>query len=253
MKLRLTFIAAVLFTAPVFSQSVDEIINGYLEITNTDWNKLESMKMEGSIAFGEMSVPFVVYAKKPNKIKVEADFQGQQLVPQAYDGTTAWRFVPFQGDQSPQKLTEEETKQTQEDAQFEPRYVNYKEKGHVITLDGTEEVDGVECYKLKLEANKNNDKDSYVEFYFFDTEENVLIMQRSYIKTGPMTGQAVETFFSDYQETDSGVIMPYYQEQRMNEQVGQKFTVTKISMNEEIEDDVFAFPATEEATEGNNE
>ena len=249
MRLKLLFTAFCALAVTVASaQSVDEIIANYFENTGgvDNWKKLETIKMVGTVPSPQGDFPFIMYSAKPNKFKVEIDFQGVVMIPQAYDGTTAWRLMPFTGETNAVKFTDEETKEFADQAEFEPLYMNYKEKGHEISLDGTEEVDGVECFKLVVNRNKNNEKDQSVEYHFFDTENFVPIMTRTTAKTGPAKGMETETYLSDYQETDAGVIMPFYMESRTGDFPAQKIITKTITFNEKFEDSVFAFPEKSE-------
>lgn len=235
---------AMLVGAPAVAQDVDEIIATYFENTGglDAWNKLETIKMTGVSPSPQGDFPFTVYNKKPNKTKIEVDVQGKKLIPQAYDGEVAWALNPFAGGTTAQKLPEEQAKLMAENAEFEPVYIDYAQKGHEITLEGTEEIDGVACYKLKIVHNKNNDKDERTEFHFFDTENFVPIMIRSTIQMGPAKGTSSETFLSEYQEVEGGVIMPHSIETRVNGQVAQQISFKEVIINSEIDDSVFAFP-----------
>ena len=142
-------------------------------------------------------------------------------------------------------MTDEETKELAEEAIFESEYIDYKKKGHEITLEGKEVIDGVDCYKLKVHKNVGNDMEESVEYHFFDTENFVPIMIRTTIKVGPGKGGTAEEYLSDYQETEYGIIMPYYFETKMEGQVVNQIVVEKVDINVDIEDSIFEMPAAE--------
>ena len=85
-----------------------------------------------------------------------------------------------------------------------------KRKGSEIELAGTEEVDGTETYKVKMAKKRWRCSLST----FFETENYVPIMTRSLMESGPMKGQSIETFMSDYQEVD-GLMVAFTTEQKM--------------------------------------
>jgi outer membrane lipoprotein-sorting protein len=227
--------------------TVDEILANYFENTGGKalWEQMKTMKMTGSVPSPQGDFPFVVFSKSPNKMKVEVDIQGMQMIPQCYDGEVAWSINPFAGGKAATKMAGEDAKETAEQAIFEPEYFNYAKKGHAITLEGEEIVDGVECYKLKVHKYKDNPEKEAVEFHFFDKENFVPIMVRSTIGFGEMKGTVTEDYFSDYQETEYGVIMPYYLETKMEGQVMNKIVVERIEINIEVEDDIFEMPEAE--------
>jgi len=249
MKSLATLAIAVFMTA--FSAqaiTVDEILNNYFENTGglALWEKMETMKMTGSVPSPQGDFPFVVFSKSPNKMKVEVDIQGMQMIPQCYDGEVAWSINPFGGaGKAATKMANEDAKETAEQAIFEPEYFNYAKKGHAITLEGEEVIDGVDCYKLKVHKYTEDPEKESVEYHFFDKENFVPIMTRSTIKTGEMKGTVTEDYYSDYQETEYGVIMPYYLETKMEGQVMNKIVVEQIEINITIEDEVFEMPASE--------
>jgi outer membrane lipoprotein-sorting protein len=122
----------------------------------------------------------------------------------------------------------------------EDSFIDYRKKGHAVTLEGKEEIEGVQCYKIKLEKNKNNDKEDVTEIFYFDSENYVPIMRKSFGRSGPQKGMEMQSYLSDYQEV-SGLMVPFAIEQRI---AGQSFKVaiSKITINENIDDSVFAFP-----------
>jgi outer membrane lipoprotein-sorting protein len=242
--IRKLFLAAVIMSAACVSnaQTADEILAKYFEVTGgiDKWKALKSLKMEGKVATPQGDLPLTILKKIPNKSKVTINFQGKEFIPAAYDGETAWVLNPFAGGTSAVKLDAETTKELS-DEQFEESFIDYKKKGHVVTLEGKEEIDGVQCFKIKLEKNKNNDKDDATEVYYFDTENYVPIMTKRFIKVGPSKGTEIQTFLSDYQEVE-GLMLPFSVENKANGQSMEKFAITKISINENIDDSVFAFP-----------
>jgi outer membrane lipoprotein-sorting protein len=221
--------------------SVDEILATYFENTGglEAWKKLNSMKMTGNMSMQGMDFPGTIYQKRPNMQRVEVNVQGKELI-QAYDGQTAWWINPFMGSEDPQPMPAEMAEEMTKD-QFEDDFIDYAKKGHTVEYVGTEEVEGADCYVLKL-TKANGD----VEQHFFDMEYMVPIMQRTTVSEGPMKGQASDTFLSDYQEVD-GLMVPYFLETKIAGQSIQKITITSIELNNEVEDTMFSMPAKETA------
>ncbi|MCB0638796.1 MAG: hypothetical protein KDC54_19340 [Lewinella sp.] len=223
--------------------SVDEILDQYFENIGgkAQWEALNSMKMTGKMFGQGMEFPGVLCMQRPNLQRLEIDIQGKQLV-QAYDGETAWWINPFMGGEEaqpmPAEMAEEVTKE-----EFEDDFLNYKEKGHTVEYVGTEEVEGAECYVLKLTKASGD-----VEYHLFDTEYMIPIVQRTPIEEGPMKGQMAETSMSDYQEVD-GLMMPYYIATKVNGQVVQAITIETIELNPDFESSVFAYPKADEGNE----
>jgi outer membrane lipoprotein-sorting protein len=232
MKMRhkiLMFIALFLSVSSLLAQDTDEITGSV-----DNWKNLNSMKIIAVMSQGEMELTMTMYQKRENLQRAEINFQGKTIVT-AYDGETAWMINPMTGSEAPQKLPPEMVEEMN-DQKFESDLLNYKEKGHSVELEGTEEIEGTETYKLKL-TKKNGD----VEYYFFDTEYFVPIMQRKIVKAGPGKGMEAETYISDYQEVGE-FMMPFYIDVRINGQSSQKITFEEYALNEEMDDSLFTMP-----------
>lgn len=222
--------------------TVDEILAKYF--TNTGgldkWKAQKSCTMVGKALYGPgQEFPMTIYTKAPNKQKTVINIQGTELIVNAYDGTDAWMLNPLQGGKDPVKLDDEQAKDVK-DEEFEDDFIDYKKKGHEVTLEGTEEIDGVKCYKIKLVKNKNNPKEDITEIHYFDSENFVPIMQSSYIRSGPQKGTEVKNYLSDYQEV-GGLMFPFSMEQKVGAQ-SFKITIEKITINDITDDSIFAFP-----------
>ena len=226
-------------TVVSYAQTADEIVQNYLENIGGEeaWKSFNSMRVTGTAIQTGVEYPFTVISMRPNYQKVVADVMGKEFI-EAYDGTVAWGLNPFAGDTEAQKKTEEESKVAATQS-FESDFINYEEKGYTLTLEGKEEVDGVECHKLKLVKEEGRE-----EYHFFDPENFVPIMSRTYIQTGQMKGQAIDTYFSDYQEVEgAGVYIAFNMKQTFNGQTVMEMVNKTVEFNpEDITSDSFAFP-----------
>ena len=240
MKKLFLFLFMGVFFATAIAQDVDDILAKYYEsIGGVEvWKDLNSMKMTGTSSMQGMEFPIAVYSKRPNLEKVEIEVQGMQIV-QAFDGTVAWHINPFQGDT---EATKGDVDMTNEAAKkrFEPDLIDYKAKGHMVELLGDDEIEGAEVYKLKLTK-----KDGDEVIYFFEKENHVPIMERAFANAGPMKGQAVETYLSDYEEVE-GLVLPTTFDSKVNGKTILQFTMKEIELNAEITEEVFMFPGEEE-------
>ena len=239
----LTIIALFFAVSFLHAQDVDEIITNYFENTGSieNWKNLKSMKVTAVMNQGEMQMDVTIYQKRENFQRTEIQFQGKTII-QAYDGETGWMINPLTGSEAPQKLPPDMVEEIK-DQKFESELIDYEEKGHSVELEGTEEIEGTETYKLKLTKKNGN-----VEYYFFDTEYYVPIMQRKVVKFGPAKGQETETYISDYQEVGE-FMMPFFIDARINGQSVQKITFKEYSLNEEMDDSMFIMPEASDSSE----
>lgn len=127
---------------------------------------------------------------------------------------------------------------------FPDPFLNYQAKGYTAELLGTEEIDGAECYKIKLTKKPlivDGQEVDNVSFYYFDMDNFVPIAVQSEIKAGPAKGQMSEVKMSDYQEV-SGYYFPFSMIQGLKGQEGQAITFDQIEVNPQVDEAEFVFP-----------
>ncbi|MBP7821287.1 MAG: hypothetical protein KA010_00095 [Saprospiraceae bacterium] len=220
------------------AQSADEILAKYYKVCGSPeiWKTYKTMKMEGTASTQGISLNGTVLTMRPNKQKVEFDFQGMKII-EAYDGKNAWSINPFMGATTAQLSdslkANEMAKQT-----FEDELIGYKDKGHKVSYEGEDEVEGAKVYKIKLTKKSGEDV-----FYFIDKENNVPILIKSFVNTGADKGGIIENYLSDYQEIDKGVMMAHATKIVSNGATVLEMTITKVEMNpSDVSDATFQMP-----------
>jgi hypothetical protein len=193
-------------------------------------------KLELTGDFGlELAVSQTV--TRGGKVRQEASIQGLTQV-QAWDGHEGWQIQPFGGRKDPEKLSADDAKGLEDDADIDGPLVDYKAKGHKVEYLGTEDVDGTEAYKLKVTLKSGDEKVFYFDpDYFLE----IRITTRRMIRG---TEQEFETDLGNYEQV-GGVYMAFSQETgAKGAPKSQKVTVDKIEINVPVNDAIFAFPAT---------
>ena len=169
-------------------------------------------------------------------IKVIIEVQGSEIV-QAYDGKTVWLVNPMTGSAEPVDLTGPEADGLIESGDMDGQLWNYKEKGHQLELDGTDDVDGTETFVLKLTKKNGN-----IDYYYLEQESYLIIKIKS--KT-IMNGSEIEAegLLSNYQEVE-GYIMPFTTEQRVGGQTAMTIMIEEVKVNVELDDAMFSKPGS---------
>ena len=244
MKKLLTFLFLSLLTVSVKSQTAEGIVEKYLESIGgaNKWKLLKTAKLTGTVPTPQGDFTFEMFRKAPNKFIISLDVMGQKFVPQAYDGEVAWTLNPFMGDPTPQKLPEDQMKSVKQEADFEDPFIDFAKKGNEVVFEGTTDVDGVNCYQVKLTKNKGNAEEELVMNYFFDSETYLPILVKQTPSAGQMAGQEMNVYYSDYQDAGDGLLMPYTIDTKVGGQSVQAVKFTKIELNGEIADEVFKYP-----------
>ena len=242
MKLRsillLSTFCLIFISGGIQAQTADQVLKQHIKKSGSKkYKKVETIKMIGELPTPQGSFPITIYSKKPDKNKVELDIPGMGvMIPSAYDGETAWMVNPMMGATSPQKFPDEAAGYIADQAQFEPLYINYGKKGYTITLDGTEDVNGKSCFKLKVEKSAPDGSAQSAQYHYFDSETYMLVK----VNARGADGNVADTFFSDFRRTDFGVMMPYAME--ISSPMGmQPIEFTEIIGNEPIDDKEFAY------------
>ena len=238
--LGILFLLAV--AVPTQAQTVDEIIDNYIENTGgaDAWNSLKSMKMVASANAQGMEIPVEILSTKDGKQMIKINFQGQEIVQLAYDGETMWttNFMTMQAEKSDAEATENMKRRSE--GEFPMAFLDYKKKGFTAELMGSETKEGTDTFKVKLTQTPtmvDGAEVPNVTFYYFEKENFVPIATETEITEGPAKGQMSTSTMSDYQEVD-GLYFPF----DMGMQ-GQTITIKEIVINPEIDNAVFAFPA----------
>ncbi|MBN2215701.1 MAG: outer membrane lipoprotein-sorting protein [Bacteroidales bacterium] len=243
MKKLITFFVWISIAfATISAQNIDEIILKYHESMGglEKLKALNSLKLTGKMPTPMGELLMVIYKKSPDMTRTEVDFQGQKMV-QAYDGETAWMINPMMGSIEPQKLEGEMARSIIDQAVFEDPFINYEGKGHEVTLDGEENLDGIECYKVRLVMNKNNEDDDLTQVYYLDKEYFLPVMVRSWANN-----TEIETYMSDYQEVGNGLTMAFNMEIKAAGQPGQIVLIDSVEVNVEMDDELFSFPVADQ-------
>jgi outer membrane lipoprotein-sorting protein len=237
LKLLFPFLILFCFISSVRSQTVDDIINNYIAAVGgmDKLNSVQTLKVTGKFSGGGMDIPFVETIKKPY-IRTDITMQGLTMIT-AYDGTDGWMLNPFQGSKIPEKTTAEQTKQMKDQADFEGKLVNYKEKGSTVELMGKEDMEGSDAYKIKL-----TDKDGEITYYYIDVASN-LIMKETSKRTIKEKEIEFDTYYSDYKPVE-GILIPFSMQVKSNggRMENQKIVIDSVEINVPVDDSIFKMP-----------
>jgi outer membrane lipoprotein-sorting protein len=245
MRKRMAVVAALaaFLSLPAAAQTADQVIaksvaaRGGLEKIKA----IQSVRMAGRVTVGPgIEAPFTLEIKRPMQMRLDIVVQGITATVQAFDGKSGWQLVPFGGQKSAQPLTADELKDAEESADLDGPLVDYKAKGHSVELVGKEDVEGANCYKLKVTL-KNGD----VVYDYIDTDSNLEIKQESK-RTINGTERETEETIGDYKDVN-GVLFPFAIEAGIKgSPQRQKIIVEKVDLNVPLDGNRFAMPAPTE-------
>ena len=231
------------------SQDVNEIIDNYLEITGGTeaYQKIEGYKIYASANQQGLEIPIEIVQLKKGRTSLKLSLQGQEIKQGVFDGEVLWStgfpdFKPVKSDEEDVINLKNELKE------FPDPFFTYEDLGYTIELDGTEDFEGTEVNIIKLTKTPiliDGEEFPNIDYWLFDSEENIPLAVRSEILEGPAKGLIEEQRFSDYQEVE-GVYYPFSITFGVKDQPGgQTFIVEKMEINPEIDESEFEFPEDE--------
>jgi outer membrane lipoprotein-sorting protein len=236
-KILILLAAAILLPISAHAQTLDEVVARWVQARG-GMAKLKSVQTERitlKLHAGSFEATIVQIQKRPDKARQEFILQGMAQV-EAYDGKSGWQLNPFEGRREAELMSEDDMKGIVEEADIDGPLVDYAQKGHEAELLGHEDVEGSDCYKIKLTL-KNGD----IRTLYLDTDSMMEIKEewQTYIRGAIREG---ESYYGDYEKVD-GVYVPFAIE---NGQKGDpdrsKLTVEKVEFNVPIDDAIFVMP-----------
>ena len=228
------------------AQTAEEIIEKYLQNLGglEKLNSINSLEMKAKVDYGGMTIPVDMIILRDGRTVTKINFQGQEMIQGAFDGTTSWgtNFMTMKPEKNDAETTENVKRTAGTD--FMTPMLDYKTKGYSLEMLPNETIEGVECFKLKVTKKPQmvEGKDvPNIEFYYFDKENYVPIVVEAEIPSGQMKGQISQTVFSDYQEVD-GVYFAFSMTQKIKDGQGQTIVFDSIELNKKYDDSIFKFP-----------
>ncbi|MBS1903761.1 MAG: hypothetical protein JSS75_08670 [Bacteroidetes bacterium] len=235
-SLLFAFALVLIGMSSVFAQSADEVVDKYLAaIGGKDaWHNLHSIRMVGEVNANGTKIPMtltVVHKKAMRQDMTVMGMSGINIV----TANGGWVYMPFAGQKEPEAQTPDAVKMQQDQLDIQGQLLDYKQKGETCEYIGKEDVDGTECYKLKLTKTNGT-----VSSLFIDPSNNYLIRTTTKAKVdGQDQEQTIN--FSNFEKVGNGLIFPMAINMGMGDV---KFT--KIEINPTIDDKIFDKPVVDD-------
>lgn len=229
------------------AQTAQEVVKKYIETIGGEEaiRKVKNIKMTAKVDAQGMVIPLEMINLANGKMIVKFEFQGKEMVQQAFDGETSWG-VNFMTQKAEKADAEQTENIKREVGDFPEAFLDYEKKGYKIESMGKETIEGVECFKIKFTKKPllaDGVEVENVQYYYFDTENYVPIVTETEIKSGQMKGSISQTVFSNYTEVE-GVYYPFSINSRLKDGEGQPVTIEKVEVNVEVDENMFKFPET---------
>ncbi|HVF96907.1 MAG TPA: hypothetical protein VM871_06290 [Flavisolibacter sp.] len=219
-----------LSTLFVQAQTADELVTKHIEAMGgaDAWHKVNSMKQEGTLTVqGNIPVNFVTTVLQNKGMRLDISAMGQSGY-QIMTPTAGWGYMPFQGQTKAEPVTEDQVKEGADSYDAQGTLLDYKTKGHTVTLLGKDDIDGVEAHKLQVVH-----KSGKTETLFLDPKTFYIIRTISKQKAN---GQEMDvtTNLANYKKTPEGIVVPMSITLPMGELV-----ISKVTVNGPVDEAIF--------------
>lgn len=204
------------------------------------WRKIQSMVWVGHIETANApvrSLPFVLEMKRPNKTRFEIKAQNQIAV-RVYDGTHGWKLRPASnGKPELQPYTIQELNIARDGQGIDGPLMDYEAKGIAVALDGVDEVEGHEAYRLSIKLPSGVSHHVWIDAQTF---LDIKYDRKSWNALG-QSGM-VSVFYRNYR-TIEGLQIPLMIETGTDTaKAADKMVIDRISLNAPLADEMFAKP-----------
>jgi hypothetical protein len=231
---QLLLLITVLFcSAPVYSQTADEIISKHLDAVGgkEKLTGITSVHMEGTVEVMGTSGTTSSTVVNGKASRTQSELGGQQVV-NVFTDKGGWQINQFAGISDPQAMSDEQYKAGKDQIYVEP-FLNYAARGGKAELQGQEKVGDINAYKIKY-----TNKDSAVTTYYIDPS-TFNVIQMSTVSNNMGQQVEIKSTFSDFQKTDYGLVAP----RSVVIDFGGQFTVTskmtKVDVNQPVDASIF--------------
>lgn len=223
--------AAILFsgTYAAKAQTADDIIQKHINAIGglDNWKKVNSMKLVGSANGGGTEIPITLTIVKNKAMRMDMTLGGINNY-QIVTTKEGWMYFPIQGQQKPEAIPEDLVKKSQDELDLESPLMDYKTKGYKVEYLGKDEVEGTECYKLKLTLKDGKEETDYIDasnFYHIRS-----------ITKATVNGKEMEQTanFSNFKKLPEGIVFAMTQDQGQG-----AMNIKEVQINKPIDESIF--------------
>ncbi|MFH0760061.1 MAG: hypothetical protein V2A67_00985 [Bacteroidota bacterium] len=217
------------------AQTLDDVLKEHFAAIGQDkLIKTNTIRVTGKLVQAGLEIPFIQMAARPAGIRVEATLQGLTLI-QTYDGKEGWNINPFAGITEPQPMGEDEMKQMKYQADLDGMLWSWKDKGYTVTLEGQEEVEGTNCFKIKIVTPEGDTFTNYL-----DAESYIPVRTNAKVKVQGNESEA-DTYFSNYMMVE-GIAIAGQSVTKIGGQIANTIVTDKVELNVDLDKSLFGKP-----------
>ena len=223
-----------LFITQAHSETLEEIIANNIKAHGgkDQYEKIKTSQMNMNIDLIAMSIPTTMYVKEPDKMRIEMTVKGQSAIT-IFNGDKGWILKDGKVKEIPQDIFDQIKEQIEGRSNYLNNiFIDYEENGIDIKLEGTENIDDKDYYKLIVTTKEGKittiyiDSQTYLE-YKINTSQNLMGQDAE-----------MEVFLKDNKWVE-GLLIPFKMEIFSEGNLVSSVILKDIKLNLPIEDSMF--------------
>jgi outer membrane lipoprotein-sorting protein len=209
------------------------------------WRKIDTMMWFGHLESARAqlpSMPFTMQQKRPNKSRFEINTPGDKTL-RVFDGTHGWKVKPARNGRggTPEPYTPQEVTFAFRSQGIDGPLIDYQAKRNMVVLEGTDEVEGHQAFRLKVELASGETDHVWIDATTF---LEVRYDRPTYGPAG--TPQTVSMFYRDYRPVENLQIPMVIETAGGPGAPPDKIVIDRVFLNTPVDDRVFALPGGRE-------
>jgi len=180
------------------------------------------------------NIPVTITKKRSGLYRTDQAMPGRPTVIRGLDPSGAWESIDGKVTKRP---ADQEAELREFDADFDGMLVDYRAKGHAVTLAGREKTGGVDTFKLTVTLKSGAVRHVYLDATTFLERKHVGTM------TLPSGKVPVVITFADWRDVN-GVKFPFAIDEERDSYPPQTFAIytERVELNPAVDEAFFAMP-----------
>jgi len=232
----IAFVSALGASAPASAQTADELIQKNLDARGGAARLATITTVRIVRTYGTFggNIPVTITKKRTGLYRTDQAMPGRPTVIRGIDASGAWESIDGKVSRRP---ADQEAELRELDADFDGMLVDYKAKGHTVTLAGREKTGGVDTYKLTVTLKSGAVRHVYLDASTFLERKHVGTL------TLPSGKVPVVITFADWRDVE-GVRFPFAIDEERDSFPPQTFAIytERVELNPPLDDAFFAMP-----------
>jgi outer membrane lipoprotein-sorting protein len=217
------------------ARSSQYVSNAVLSVKDRE-RKIRQQIAEGKPQAAQVQLPFVLEMKRPNKSRVEVEFEGKTAV-QVYDGQSGWLMRPYLNRDDWEPFSPDQARMQAAEPGLDGLLLDSASQGTKVDFESVEPVEGHPAYKLKLTL-----KSGEVRHVWVDTKSFLDVKIEGTPRRMDGRMHNVWVYQRDFRSVQ-GVTVPFVLETAVDGYPDRhQMVIEKVALNPKLDDAVFAKP-----------